>query len=65
MCAYVLRACALSVPLTPFPRPRYVLARYRYIFTKKLQVTLRQVLPHGVEGPRAPRPLAEALPQSE
>jgi len=42
-----------------------VLARYRYIFTKKLQVTLRQVLPHGVEGPRAPRPLAEALPQSE
>jgi hypothetical protein len=36
---------------------------YRYIFTKKLEVTLVQVLPHGVEDPLMPRPLGEALPQ--
>mmetsp|Transcript_11199 Transcript_11199/g.26299 ORF Transcript_11199/g.26299 Transcript_11199/m.26299 type:complete len:146 (+) Transcript_11199:502-939(+) len=36
---------------------------YRYIFTKRLAVTLLQTSPHVVESPPPPPPLEEALPQ--
>ena len=38
---------------------------YRYIFTRRLQVTLVQTLPHGVETPPPPKPPAEALPSQD
>ena len=36
---------------------------YRYIFTKKMQVTLVQSSPHSLEVPKTVPPLSEALPQ--
>eukprot|EP00617_Octactis_speculum_P022722 CAMPEP_0185760204 /NCGR_PEP_ID=MMETSP1174-20130828/19052_1 /TAXON_ID=35687 /ORGANISM="Dictyocha speculum, Strain CCMP1381" /LENGTH=96 /DNA_ID=CAMNT_0028440913 /DNA_START=19 /DNA_END=309 /DNA_ORIENTATION=+ len=35
---------------------------YKYIFTKKLKVTLVQRTPNQIEIPPQPRPLGEALP---
>jgi hypothetical protein len=37
---------------------------YRYIFTAKLQVTLVQTAPHGVETPSKPPPLADAMQET-
>jgi hypothetical protein len=36
---------------------------YKYIFTKKLAVTLVQTSPHLVDVPSVPKPLAEAMIQ--
>ena len=35
---------------------------YQYIFTSRLQVTLVQTSPHGVEEPSKPTPLSDAMP---
>jgi hypothetical protein len=37
---------------------------YKYIFTKKLVVTLVQTSPHGVETPLVPRSLNDAMSQT-
>jgi len=38
---------------------------YKYIFTKKLAVTLVQTSPHLVDAPSVPKPLAESVLQDE